>query len=176
MGTSMEAVIFYVLATVTLVSAFCVVFLRRPMHNVLFMILTMIGLAGFFILLHAEFIAMVQLIVYAGAVMVLFLFVIMLLNIDRTVLPHHPNDLRWSVGIVLAIGVALLLLPVLKAFVPPGPSGAPPLVKLAEVSNTELIARELFTTYLLPFEIASILLLAAIIGAVLLARKRSQTS
>jgi len=169
----MESVIFYVLGTITLVSAFCVVFLRRPMHNVLFMILTMIGLAGFFILLHAEFIAMVQLIVYAGAVMVLFLFVIMLLNIDRAVLPHHPMDLRWSVGIVLAIGMALLMLPVLKAFVPPGPSGAPAAVNLA-APNTELIGRELFTTYLLPFEIASVLLLAAIIGAVILARKRSR--
>ena len=170
----MEAVIFYILGAVTLASAFCVVFLRRPMLNVLFMILTMIGLAGFFILLHAEFIAMVQLIVYAGAVMVLFLFVIMLLNIDRAVLPHHPNDLRWSVGVVLAIAVGLLMLPVLKAFRPPGPAGAPIAVKLAE-PNTELIARELFTNYLLPFEIASVLLLAAIIGAVILARKRSDT-
>ena len=78
----MESLIFYLLSAVTLISAVCVVFLRRPMHNVLFMIIVMIGLAGLFILLHAEFIGMVQLVVYAGAVMVLFLFVIMLLGAD----------------------------------------------------------------------------------------------
>jgi NADH-quinone oxidoreductase subunit J len=166
----MDAVIFYVLAAITLASAFFVVFLRRPIHNVLFMIQTMIGLAGLFLLLQAEFVAMVQLVVYAGAVMVLFLFVIMLLNLDQVKLPIDPRAVRSWVGVALAVAVAVLLLPILNAVVP---SGAVTAEKVAGISNTEIIARELFTTYLLPFEIASVLLLAAIIGTVILARKRS---
>src|SRR4030042_5299641 len=105
----MEALIFYVLGAVTVASAVCVILLRRPLHNVLFMILTMIGLAGLFILLNAEFIAMVQLIVYAGAVMVLFLFVIMLLNLDQLPSMSDPGAMRWWVGIALAVGLVVLL-------------------------------------------------------------------
>src|SRR5208337_2641900 len=116
----MEALIFYVLGVITVASAVCVILLRRPLHNVLFMILTMIGLAGLFILLHAEFVAMVQLVVYAGAVMVLFLFVIMLLNLDQVRLPIDPRAVRSWVGVALGVGVTVLLVPLLKAFVPSG--------------------------------------------------------
>jgi NADH-quinone oxidoreductase subunit J len=168
----MEALIFCVLGAITLVSAFFVIVLRRPIHNVLFMILTMIGFAGLFILLQAEFVAMVQLIVYAGAVMVLFLFVIMLLNLDELTLPDDPRSFRWWIGIGLALTLAVLLFPVLKAFIPVHGAGASTAAKAA-VSNTAIIGRQLFTTYLLPFEIASVLLLAAIIGAVVLVKKRN---
>ena len=169
----MESVFFYIIGAITLASAFCVVFLHRPIHNVLFMILTMIGLAGLFILLQAEFIAMVQFIVYAGAVMVLFLFVIMLLNLDDLRLPQDSRIVRRWVGVAGALLLLLLVAPLLGAFVPRLRSGTLMLDKAREVSNTEVVARELFTTYLLPFEIASVLLLSAIIGAVVLVRKRS---
>lgn len=171
----MEAVLFYVLGAITLISACCVVFLRRPIHNVLFMIMTMLGLACLFILLRAEFVAMVQVIVYAGAVMVLFLFVIMLLNLDQVRLPAAALPLRLWVGIVFAFGVLLV---VIAAIFSVAPARVPVATaeKFAGLSNTEILARELFSTYLLPFEIASVLLLAAMIGAVLLARKRSKTS
>ena len=168
----MEAVIFYVLATITLVSALLVVLMRRALYNVLFMILTMIGVACLFILLHAEFIAMVQLIVYAGAVMVLFLFVIMLLNLDQIHIgTESARSVRWWGGALIAVGMLGIIWMVLKAFVPPAtisPAGT-----ATAVPNTQVLGRELFSTYLLPFEIASILLLAAIIGAVILARRRS---
>jgi NADH-quinone oxidoreductase subunit J len=169
----MESVLFYSIAAVTLASALCVVFLERPIHNVLFMIVTMIGLAGLFILLHAEFIAMVQLIVYAGAVMVLFLFVIMLLNLDQIRIPEDSSIYRRWIGVGAAFLLLLVVVPLLWIFSPAGKVGSLMLDKTAEMSNTEVVAKELFTTYLLPFEIASILLLAAIIGAVILARKRS---
>ena len=169
----METVLFYILGTITLASAFCVVFLQRPIHNVLFMIITMIGIAGLFILLHAEFIAMVQLIVYAGAVMVLFLFVIMLLNLDQLRLSHDSRAARRWVGVVAAVGLLVLVASIFRAFTPRGGTGTLMLDKAGQISNTEVVARELFTTYLLPFEITSVLLLAAIIGAVILARKRS---
>lgn len=169
----MESLFFYIIGAITLASAFCVVFLDRPIHNVLFMILTMIGLAGLFILLQAEFIAMVQLIVYAGAVMVLFLFVIMLLNLDDLRLPQDPRVARRWVGIAIGLLFLILVGPLLRTFVPGLRAGTLMLDKAREMSNTEVVARELFTTYLLPFELASVLLLAAIIGAVILARKRS---
>ncbi len=169
----MEALIFYIVAAITVASAVCVILLRRPLHNVLFMILTMIGLAALFILLNAEFIAMVQLIVYAGAVMVLFLFVIMLLNLDELILINNPRKMRWWVGIALAGVFIVLLIPVISVFVPTSAQGALTGAAAQNASNTEIIAKALFTTYLLPFEVASVLLLAAIIGAVVLARKKS---
>lgn len=168
----METILFYVLATVTLLSAFFVVFLRRPIHNVLFMILTMIGLATLFILLHAEFLAMVQIIVYAGAVMVLFLFVIMLLNLEEIDFPREPRPLRWGFGVLLSLAFVVMLFPVFKCVVPDvSDLGATKDMTTANVSNVDLIAKELFTTYLLPFEVASFLLLAAIVGTVVIGRK-----
>ena len=168
----MKEVIFYALGAITLVSAFLVIFLRRPIHNVLFMIMTMIGLAGLFLSLRAEFVAMVQLIVYAGAVMVLFLFVVMLLNLDDMQLPPDTSTVRWWVGAGFAIAVAVLVFPALVAFLPGGEPKLLATGPTAVPSNTEIVARELFTTYLLPFEIASVLLLAAIIGSVVLVRKK----
>ena len=165
----METAMFYILGAITVASAFGVVLIRRPIHNVLFMILTMIGLAGLFILLHAEFVAMVQLIVYAGAVMVLFLFVVMLLNLDELKLSGDPGGGRWWIGVLIAQVVLAILIPVLAYF---GTSAPPATAKITTPSNTTVVARELFTTYLLPFEIASVLLLAAMVGAVLLVRRR----
>ncbi len=165
----MEAVMFYTLAAVSLISAILVVSLRRPIHNVLFMIITMIGLAGLFILLHAEFIAMVQLVVYAGAIMVLFLFVIMLLNLDQLPLDLDQRSSKAWMGIGLAVYLLIFLIPVAMQFT--SIATKPPAVPAQ--SNTELLAEALFTTYLLPFEVASVLLLAAMIGAVILAGKKT---
>ncbi len=170
----METILFYILAVVTLLSAVFVIFLRRPIHNVLFMILTMIGLATLFILLHAEFIAMVQIIVYAGAVMVLFLFVIMLLNLEEIDLPREPRPLRWGFGVILSLALVVMLFPVFKS-IAPIITGVSQNGDLAAASNLDLIAKELFTTYLLPFEIASFLLLAAIIGTVVIGRKLTKS-
>lgn len=169
----MEAVLFYALAAVTLVSGVFVVFLRRPVHNVLFMILTMIGLACLYILLHAEFLAMVQIIVYAGAIMVLFLFVIMLLNLDEFVMPSERRKVRYGIGIVLAMMLIVFLIPASRGMLSgAGPASVP--AEMANLTNTEIIARELFTTYLLPFELASVLLLAAIVGTVVIGRKSAR--
>ncbi len=169
----MEAVLFYALAAVTLISGVFVVFLRRPIHNVLFMILTMIGLACLFILLHAEFLAMVQIIVYAGAIMVLFLFVIMLLNLDEFVMPPEHRRVRYGIGIVLAMMLVVFLIPTSRSIIS-SPTAQVVATDSATLTNTEIIARELFTTYLLPFEIASILLLAAIVGTVIIGKRSTK--
>ncbi len=169
----METVMFYVLAVIILGAAFFVVALRRPIHNVVFMIVTMIGLAGMFVLLQAEFVAMVQLVVYAGAVMVLFLFVIMLLNLEAITAPGDSRAYRWLGGVLMAILTVELMIPVFRSFAGPGLTAPQAAAKLLTPNNTTVIARELFTTYLLPFEIASVLLLAAMIGAVVLSRTKS---
>lgn len=165
-----EAVLFYVLAVIATVSALCVVFLRKPVHNVVFMILSMVTLGVLFLMLRAEFVAMVQLVVYAGAVMVLFLFVIMLLNLGPTLPQTDAKSARWWIGALLALVVLVLVAPILTGVIKiPPQSGAPLLVQ--GMTNTEILGKELFTTYLLPFEIVSVLLLAAIVGAVILARR-----
>ena len=167
----MEALTFYIMAFITVVSAVLVVFMSRPLHNVLFMIMTMLGLAGLFLLLHAEFIALVQVIVYAGAVMVLFMFVVMLLNLDRLGRSDQKKSVRGWAGALVGLAVFAVLLTAIK-YMQVTPSKPEAIVT---PSNTSALAKELFTTYLLPFEIASVLLLAAMIGAVLLAGKRSRS-
>lgn len=165
----MEAFIFYALSFITLGSAVCVVFLRRPIHNVLFMIMTMIALAAVFLKLDAEFLAMVQLIVYAGAIMVLFLFVIMLLQLDQLKEGAQTKAIRGWAGAVAALGLLGLILVAIRF----GGVAAIQTVASAAASNTAAIGEKLFTTYLLPFEVASVLLLAAILGAVIIVRKDS---
>ena len=170
-----EAVLFYVLAVIATVSALCVVFLRKPVHNVVFMILTMVTLGVLFLLLKAEFVAMVQLVVYAGAVMVLFLFVIMLLNLGPTPPQTDAKAARWWIGALLALAVLALVAPILTGVIlKPAQSGAPLVV--SGMTNTQILGTQLFTTYLLPFEIVSVLLLAAIVGAVILARGSKRTT
>jgi NADH-quinone oxidoreductase subunit J len=161
--------IFFILAAVALVSGVLVVFQRHPLRSALWLIVNFFAVAGIYLLAHAEFMAAIQIIVYAGAIMVLFLFVIMLLNIRRP--EDEPKQPFWGQkigGMVLAAFTALLLVyGFTKAALPPAKTAAAP-----GLGNTESIARGLFTDYLLPFEVTSVLLLVAIVGAVVLAKSR----
>lgn len=169
----MESVLFYIFGGVALISAALVVTQKKPIHSALFLVLTFFCLAGLFLLLGAEFIAAVQVIVYAGAIMVLFLFVIMLLNLEKEVEgpPVRKKSERW-IGIFIALMIFVLMIPVWSSHVLSGLRGFNTPEKASEVGNTVIVARSLFTTYLLPFEIASVLLLVAMIGGVILSRKR----
>jgi NADH-quinone oxidoreductase subunit J len=165
-----ETVLFYVLALAGIVSALLVITRRNPMHAALFLIVNFVALAGIYLTLHAQFVAIMQVLVYAGAIMVLVLLVIMLLNLQNE-LPLHDNSpwKRWS-GFGLSF---LLLVMILKtvAFVSGGPYDrmSPASEQIGTVAN---IGQVLFTSFVLPFELASLLLLAAMIGAVMLAKKR----
>jgi NADH-quinone oxidoreductase subunit J len=168
----MEAFFFYLLGALTLVSGVAVIALRRPVHNAIALIFAFFFLAGIYLLLHAEFVAVLQVLVYAGAIMVLFLFVIMLLNLER-----EPVEARSQVrgkwfGVILAIVILLLLLPVWTMQILPAVKGSFPPEKVHEVGNTVWVARVLFTDYLLLFEVASVLLLAAIVGAVFFTQRK----
>lgn len=160
--------LFFGLAGVALASGVLVVFQTHPLRSALWLIVNFFAVAGIYLLLHAEFIAAIQIIVYAGAIMVLFLFVIMLLNLRQ---PEEPTKEPYSAqkvgGVVLSVAAALFLSYGLARvmFTPAAPAKP-------GLGNTESIATLLFTDYLLPFEVTSVLLLVAIVGAVVLSKSR----
>lgn len=159
--------LFYIFATMAVLSALLVVanpFSRNPVTSAMFLVLTMASLAGLFVLLHAFFLAAVQILVYAGAVMVLFLFVIMLLDLKE----EERRNIRWtglvaglvSVGTILAIFVTSLC-----------KSNVSDSKTLSLEGQTPELGRLLFERYLLPLEIVGVLLLVAMVGVVLLSKK-----
>ena len=168
----MEVILFYGLATIMVISSLMVIFRKNPVHSALFLVLTFFCLGGVYLLLNAQFIAAVQVIVYAGAIMVLFLFVIMLLNLDREVVSPNGHGLQKFSAMVLSIVLAVSLVSIMTARILTGGKGAYSLEKVNAIGNSEVIGKLLFTDFLLPFEITSILLLAAIIGAIILAKKK----
>lgn len=185
MAIDLQTVLFFLFSAVALLSAIMMILHRNPIYSAIFLIVTLFALAGFFVLLNAPFVASVHIIVYAGAIMVLFLFVIMLLNLKRDPSRERGKLARRAFAALLVV-VLLAEIGVLigaSFFAGSTDSGSmaePPLVGLANgasadsaaVGNTVNIGRQLFTTYLLPFEIASVLLLVGIIGAVILAKRK----
>jgi NADH-quinone oxidoreductase subunit J len=165
----MQDALFYTFAFLTLVFGFLVIanpFSRNPVTSAMFLVLTIVSLAGLFVLLHAFFLAAVQVLVYAGAVMVLFLFVIMML--DLKVEERRKIKAFGIVGGLISVGAILIIFlsSLLNLKSPLGATESPTLE-----GGTVLLGKSLFTQYLLPFEIVSVLLLVAIVGVVLLSRK-----
>lgn len=166
----MEIILFYLVAGVAITSAFFVVKCRNPINSALNLVTTFICLAVFYIMLESPFMAAIQIIVYAGAIMVLIIFVIMLLNFGQTVRGRYTHGLAGG-GLL-----AVLLLLVTSQFVrfgdAPGTGGEITSALLTEVGHTELIGRALFLDFVLPFEIAGVLLLIAILGALIIAKQK----
>jgi NADH-quinone oxidoreductase subunit J len=167
--------LFFVFAAVAVGSAFGVVLGRNPVSSLLFMVTTLGAVAGIYVLLEAHFLAAIQVIVYAGAIMVLFLFVIMLLNLGH----DYQRDLRGGAWTVLALAASGAMAGLLaRRF---GGDAAPlfPFLDGADAIDAALvehgavgaIAHPLFTTYVVPFEITGVLLLVAIVGALVLAKR-----
>ncbi|MFQ5817052.1 MAG: NADH-quinone oxidoreductase subunit J [Terriglobia bacterium] len=162
-------VTFWFFATVTVVSALLVITRRNPVHSAIFLIVTLLSVAGLYLQLRAEFLAAVQIILYIGGVMVLFLFVILLVNLDVTVQQERFNRQWWVAGIaalVLAAELGATFFLSREGFSSP----AEPVAAAVFTANTETIGETLFQNYMLPFEIASLLLLVAMIGAVIMAK------
>ena len=166
-GGAVEDVLFYVFAALTLLCAVLVIanpFSRSPVTSAMFLVLTIISMSGLFVLLHAFFLAAVQILVYAGAVMVLFLFVIMLLDLKE----EQRRKIKFfglvaglvSIGIVASIFV--------KSLASIKPAVAEPTLE----GETCALGKLLFTQYTLPFEIVSVLLLVAMVGVILLSKKK----
>jgi NADH-quinone oxidoreductase subunit J len=160
--------IFYILAIGVIASGVMVVVQKNPVICAMFLVTVMLCLAGIYLLLFAEFIAAIQVIVYAGAVMVLFLFVIMLLNLEKEVKASTRSPFQKTAGLVLGILLVGILAAAVFAAGQPVPG---PRVEPGAVSNSVSIGRMLFSRYLLPFEITSVILLIAIIGVILIGKK-----
>lgn len=171
-ATKVDLAVFVIAALVVLAGAFGVVLNRNPVHAALSLVMTLFGVAVLFVAQEAHFLAAVQVIVYAGAIVVLFLFVIMLLGVDRRE-DVAAEALPAQRPLALAVGAALLLEVLLLAG-GTWASGAPAQAGPGQVdgaTNVELLARSLFSRYLLAFEITSVLLVIAVVGAVVLARR-----
>jgi NADH-quinone oxidoreductase subunit J len=156
---------FYIFSFLTLLCGTLVITRRNPVGSALCLVLTIVSLAGLFVLLRAFFLAAVQILVYAGAVMVLFLFVIMLLDLGEEN-RRKINKLRFATGIVAVLAVVAIVISVIWA-ANPGAGLNPATLTGA----TAPLGRALFTNFLLPFEILSLLLLVAMLGVILLSKK-----
>ncbi|MGH7410241.1 MAG: NADH-quinone oxidoreductase subunit J [Candidatus Methylomirabilis sp.] len=171
----MEWVLFVPLAAMALATAVLVIVLQNPIYCALCLVGTFFALSGLYLLLHAQFIAMVQIIIYAGAIMVLFLFVIMLLDVGHEPPPwlrrDHP---RVVLGLVLTALLLVELVAAIGSRMSEGIRGPHTEELVKAVGNTQLVGRLLFTDYLIAFEITSIILLIAIVGAMVLARRQPE--
>jgi NADH-quinone oxidoreductase subunit J len=159
---------FYLLSGITLLSGVFVILRKNPVHSALALIFGLLAQAGLYLMLYAPFVAGVQIILYAGGIMVLFLFVIMLVNLERSQREEQFNK-QWLVGLLAAIALGGLFVLVYvkgKALFPYR------IAQPIENSNTQQIGVMLYGQYMFAFEIASLLLLVAIIGAVVMAKKR----
>lgn len=166
----MEAMLFYLVALVAIISGFFVTKCRNPVNSALCLVTTFLCLAVFYVMLEAPFMAAIQIMVYAGAIMVLIIFVIMLLNLGSV------GKSRYSHGLVGASVLAFILFITAAKYIAGGKVSKQVGDVTSEViqnyGHTELIGKAMFTEFLLPFEIASILLLVAIVGAVILSKRK----
>lgn len=162
--------IFYILSAITLSTAFLTVFTRKPIHSAIYLVICMMSISGHFLLFNSQFLAIVQLIVYAGAIMVLFLFTIMLMNLNKEDEVHRPRVTRLAALILFSITCIILIL----IFV-----NSNPIAGLTDrydnfgddYQSIKKLGKVLLNEYLVPFEYVSVLLLVAMMGTVLLSKK-----
>jgi NADH-quinone oxidoreductase subunit J len=173
---SVELVLFYLFASLAVLSAIFVITARNVVHSAVALAVTLLSVAGIFLILRAEFLAGVQVIVYVGGILVLFVFVIMLISIDKAIHERQFNK-QWVIALITAgllIGeLGLVLWRGKDALVLAEPRPMESVLGLT--GNSQLVGETLYGNYLLPFEIASILLLVAIVGSVALAKKKTST-
>jgi NADH-quinone oxidoreductase subunit J len=166
-----EVIAFYTIAAFILLFAVLVVSTKNTVHSILFLVLDFLFVAALYVLLQAQFLAVIQILVYAGGIVVLYLFVVMLVNLKRPAEVHTDPHRRSLLGFGLA-GAVLAELVAISAYAtlqPGSPAGAS--AALPVTGNTEQVGWMLYTSYLIPFEIASMLLLVAMIGAIVLAKR-----
>lgn len=159
---------FYVFAAIMLTGGIMVITRKNPVHSALALIVALLAQASIYLMLYAPFVAGVQIILYAGGIMVLFLFVIMLVSIDRSMKERQFNS-QWVVGVIAATALGGLFVAVYAKGKDIFPEHA---LSVVEGDNTQKVATMLYGQYMFAFEIASLLLLVAIIGAVVMAKKR----
>jgi NADH-quinone oxidoreductase subunit J len=167
----METYVFWPVAVLALLSGLGMVMARNPVHSALMLVLNFFAIAVFYVLLDAHFLAAAQVIVYAGAIMVLFLFVIMLTGVQREEDQDEPIKMQRPLALLCVVALAGILVLVMRTTF--GTVRFGDLTEANRSGNTQGLGRTLFSNYLLPFEITSILLLVAAIGVIVLARRRA---
>lgn len=170
---SLDLIFFLILALIAIATALGLLFSRNAVYSALFLVLNFVTVAVFYLLLGAPFVALVQITVYAGAIMVLFLFVIMLLGAERipdSQVLRWQKPLAWILGFLLAVEATAIFLTRAR----PVGDVMPPVDVINDVTNLRALGETLFLDFLLPFEVTSILLLVAMIGAIVLVRKEKR--
>ena len=160
-------ILFWFLSVVALFGALMVITSKNPVHNVLWLVATFFAISGHYILLNAQFLAIVNIIVYAGAIMVLFLFVIMFINFNKET---EPQKNRW-LKMIGAIAGGCLLLVLVAALKDSDIKQQNAMVSGGNIGLIKYLGKELFSTYVVPFEISSVLFLSAMVGAVVIGKK-----
>jgi len=163
----LSTLLFFILAATSLISASAMIFFKQPINSTLSFIVTLLSIAGLFALLGGSFLFLVQIIIYAGAVVTLILFIIMFLNIKEENLPDEPHKTKWIVFMSLLVSpFAAILISTVNTI-----KFAP--LHLENFGSIKAVGMKLFTKWILPFEMISILLLIALIGVVILAKKET---
>lgn len=163
----MDNILFFILSLLAIGGALMVIISSNPVYSVLFTILTFFAIGGHFLILNAQFLFIVNVIVYAGAIMVLFLYVIMMLNLNKKTEPTQP----FLIKVIGAISGGLLLITLLGALKGLNVGTGNTAVQAADIGSVHALGKVLFSDFLLPFEISSVLFLSAMIGAVMLGKK-----
>ena len=166
---SAPLLIFFVLAAVAVAGAISLILQRHPIHSALSLIVVMVALAGLYLLMGAEFVAAVQIIVYGGAIMVLFVFVIMLLNAEAEERTDFSKLAKFA-----GLPLTLALLGALAAVMVRAGPGVPNAAEPGTLANTKTLSTMLFTSFVYPFELTSFLILVAILGAMVLAHRETK--
>lgn len=161
-------ILFYALSAFAIVSAIMVLISKNPIHSVLWLILVFFAISGHYILLNAQFLAIVNIIVYAGAIMVLFLFVIMLMNVKKDQEPQKQNLVKF-IGVLSGGSFLILLIALVKQTTQL--QGKTVLLKEGTIGLIHPLGKALFSDYVIPFEISSVLFLSAMVGAVIIGKK-----
>ena len=164
----LNQIFFYLFAVIILTGAVLTITTRNAVHCAIYLVMTLLGVAGLYLHLEAEFLAAVQVILYVGGIIVLFLFVIMLVNLDKDA-RQSAFHRGWLLGLA---AVAVLVAELGYLYLGRPIAGFPELPAVRNIGNTEMVGNSLYLNYMLPFEIASILLLVAMVGAVVMAKKR----
>lgn len=162
--------IFIVLSAISLATAFLTVFSKNPIHSAIYLVLCFFSIAGHYLLFNAQFLAVVHIIVYSGAIMILMLFTIMLMNLNKEDEVHKPRTTRLAAGIIFLVTCLVLM----AIFVQTKPIVGPYDTTGEDYQSIKVLGDVLLNDYMVPFELASVLLLVGMIGAVLLS-KRSKT-
>ncbi|MBS7787827.1 NADH-quinone oxidoreductase subunit J [Flavobacterium sp. CYK-55] len=164
---SVVLILFCVLSAITLATAFLTIFTKNPIHSAIYLVICFFSIAGHYLLLNSQFLAIVHIIVYSGAIMILFLFTIMLMNLNKEDEVHKPRVTRWAAVVLFC----LMCLVLIAIFVNSKPIVGEYVSTGEDYQSIKVLGKVLLNEYMVPFEYASILLLAAMIGTVLLSKK-----